>query len=115
MSEYRYLPGFTGTFGIDYTSRLTSPLHVGGHNDRHEAVLVEADKWNRKFGPYRTPDPTSLEEMEKNTAHLTKFGRQAHQSKPARYVMCKAEKELRLSKVPPGYCEGWGHEDDSVI
>ena len=42
--------------------------------------------------------------MEKNTAHLlasSKFGRQAHQSKPARYVMCKAEKELWLSKVTP--------------
>lgn len=103
ISEYRYFPGSTDTFGLDYTSRPASLLCVDGHNEGHEAVLVEADKWDRKVEPYRTLDPTSLFWKRWRKIQLTSWlppslgGR--HMA--PRYVMCKAEKELWLPKVAP--------------
>lgn len=117
ISEYRYFPGSTDTFGLDYTSRPASLLCVDGHNEGHEAVLVEADKWDRKVEPYRTLDPTSLFWKRWRKIQLTSWlppslgGR--HMA--PRYVMCKAERSYGFPKSPPGYCEVWGHEDDSAI
>lgn len=72
-------------------------------------------------GPYRTLDPTSLF-WNDGERHSLPYGflpvvRQAHQRKPARYMMCKTKKELECGfpKSPSGYCEIWGQEDDSVI